>query len=156
MAYESNAIDSETIEQARVVARALNSLLAGTQAPSRLDVASLAKRLLALNGSASAGPLPSLTEAHLAPGGARKDQLCWVDGLEGLVAMGPLEAPDGPVQQVPVLRDARDAFERAYLRAVLRRTRGNVTAAAKLAGRNRTDFYELLHRRRVSPREFKG
>ena len=146
MAYESNAIDSETIEQARVVARALNSLLAGTQAPSRLDVASLAKRLLALNGSASAGPLPSPTEGHLR----------WVDGLEGLVAMGPLEAPDGPVQQVPVLRDARDAFERAYLRALLRRTHGNVTAAAKLAGRNRTDFYELLHRRRVSPREFKG
>ncbi|MDB4943570.1 MAG: Response regulator of zinc sigma-54-dependent two-component system [Labilithrix sp.] len=47
---------------------------------------------------------------------------------------------------LPPLREARDAFERAYLDALLLRTNGNVTAAAKMAGRNRTDFYDLMRR----------
>jgi two-component system, NtrC family, response regulator GlrR len=46
----------------------------------------------------------------------------------------------------PTLRDARDLLDRAYLNAVLARTSGNVTLAAKLAGRNRTDLYDLLRR----------
>ena len=55
----------------------------------------------------------------------------------------------------PPLREARDAFERAYLDAVLSRSNGNVTAAAKLAGRNRTDFYDLMRRHGRSPQEYK-
>lgn len=51
---------------------------------------------------------------------------------------------DGPLP--PPLREARDAFERGYLDMVLLRSGGNVAAAAKLAGRNRTDFYDLLRR----------
>lgn len=62
-------------------------------------------------------------------------------------------SPDGSA--FPILRDARDAFERAYLQTVLRRARGNVTVASRVAGRNRTDFYELLRRRRVTPSDFK-
>lgn len=42
--------------------------------------------------------------------------------------------------------DARDAFERDYLVRVLQITEGNVSQAARLAGRNRTDFYKLLQR----------
>jgi two-component system response regulator GlrR len=55
----------------------------------------------------------------------------------------------------PPLREARDAFERAYLDAVLSRASGNVTAAAKIAGRNRTDFYDLMRRHGRSPADFK-
>ncbi|HVH44143.1 MAG TPA: helix-turn-helix domain-containing protein, partial [Labilithrix sp.] len=55
----------------------------------------------------------------------------------------------------PPLREARDAFERAYLDAVLSRSAGNVTAAAKLAGRNRTDFYDLMRRHGRSPQDHK-
>jgi two-component system response regulator GlrR len=55
----------------------------------------------------------------------------------------------------PPLREARDAFERAYLDAVLSRSNGNVTAAAKLAGRNRTDFYDLMRRHGCSPQDHK-
>ena len=55
--------------------------------------------------------------------------------------------------QLPPLREARDAFERAYLDALLQHTNGNVTSAAKTAGRNRTDFYDLLRRHGRSPRE---
>ena len=49
---------------------------------------------------------------------------------------------------LPSLREAREAFDRAYLEEALRRAGGNVTSAAKLAGRNRTDFHDLLRRRR--------
>jgi two-component system response regulator GlrR len=38
---------------------------------------------------------------------------------------------------------------------LLQITRGNVTQAAKLAGRNRTDFYKLLNRHGVQPDDFK-
>jgi two-component system response regulator GlrR len=55
----------------------------------------------------------------------------------------------------PPLREARDAFERAYLDAILARSSGNVTAAAKLAGRNRTDFYDLMRRHGCSPQPHK-
>ena len=50
---------------------------------------------------------------------------------------------------------ARDEFTRTYLAQLLQITRGNVTQAAKLAGRNRTDFYKLLNRHEVQPDEFK-
>jgi two-component system response regulator GlrR len=57
---------------------------------------------------------------------------------------------------LPSLRDARDVFERAYLEACLVRSGGNVAVAAKLAGRNRTDFYDLLRRHGLSPADFKS
>ncbi len=47
---------------------------------------------------------------------------------------------------LPPMREARDAFERAYVDTALARASGNVALAAKLAGRNRTDFYDLLRR----------
>ncbi len=58
-------------------------------------------------------------------------------------------APDAP--PFPTLREARDALEAAYLDTVLQRAGGNVAQAARLAGRNRTDFYDLLRRHGRSP-----
>ena len=57
--------------------------------------------------------------------------------------------------RVPTFDEARDEFTRSYLTQLLQITRGNVTQAAKLAGRNRTDFYKLLSRHEVSPDDFK-
>lgn len=57
---------------------------------------------------------------------------------------------------LPPLREARDAFERAYLVEVMRRAEGNVSAAARMAERNRTDFHDLLRRHGLSPAEFRG
>ncbi|MET0342320.1 MAG: response regulator [Polyangiales bacterium] len=57
---------------------------------------------------------------------------------------------------LPPLRDAREAFDRAYLEELLRRVGGNVSAAARMAGRNRTDFYELLHRYALNPVDFRA
>jgi two-component system response regulator GlrR len=65
--------------------------------------------------------------------------------------MDPYASSDAPLP--PPLREARDAFERAYLDAVLSRSNGNVTAAAKVAGRNRTDFYDLMRRHGRSPQD---
>jgi len=53
------------------------------------------------------------------------------------------------------LQDARDQFERNYLIRLLQMTNGNVTQAAKLAKRNRTEFYRLLSRHGMNPSLFK-
>jgi len=54
------------------------------------------------------------------------------------------------------LDDAKRAFERDYLIRILRITSGNVTQAAKLAQRNRTEFYKLLDRHQLQPGMFKA
>jgi two-component system response regulator GlrR len=53
------------------------------------------------------------------------------------------------------LKDARDAFERKYLAQVLALTEGNVSQAAKLAGKYRADFYDLLKKHQLKVDEFK-
>jgi two-component system response regulator GlrR len=52
--------------------------------------------------------------------------------------------------------DARRRFEREYLTQLLKITEGNVTQAARLAKRNRTEFYKLLGRHQLEPKIFKG
>ena len=71
---------------------------------------------------------------------------------ENLVA----EALEGLGSAPPTLDEARAAFERRYLAGLLRATNGNVTNAARLAGRNRTEFYKLLHRHELDPKQFRG
>jgi len=51
--------------------------------------------------------------------------------------------------------DARDEFTRNYLSQILQITMGNVSQAARLAKRNRTDFYKLLSRHDLNPDSFK-
>jgi len=51
--------------------------------------------------------------------------------------------------------EARKTFEREYLVRLLKITGGNVTQAAQLAKRNRTEFYKLLQRHRLEPAMFK-
>jgi len=50
---------------------------------------------------------------------------------------------------------ARRQFERDYLVQLLKLTAGNVSQAARLAQRNRTDFYALLGRHQLEPGAFK-
>ncbi|HLU62204.1 MAG TPA: sigma 54-interacting transcriptional regulator [Gammaproteobacteria bacterium] len=56
---------------------------------------------------------------------------------------------------LPSLATARDEFTRRYLAQLLRVTRGNVSRAARMADRNRTDFYKLLKRFQLDPSQFK-
>jgi two-component system response regulator GlrR len=65
------------------------------------------------------------------------------------------EKPSGANESLRPLRDARDAFERDYLVQVLSMTEGNVSQAAKLAGKYRADFYDLLKKHDLKTDEFK-
>ena len=51
---------------------------------------------------------------------------------------------------------ARKNFEREYLVRLLKATNGSVTQAARLAQRNRTEFYKLLQRHELTPALFKN
>jgi len=53
------------------------------------------------------------------------------------------------------LKEARDAFEREYLKKLLRSTSGNVSRSADLAGKYRADLYNLLKKHNLSPADFK-
>lgn len=57
--------------------------------------------------------------------------------------------------KVPTYDEARESFARDYLTHNLQSTSGNVSQSARLAKRNRTDFYKLLARYRVEPDDFK-
>ena len=50
---------------------------------------------------------------------------------------------------------ARDRFEFDYLARLLEMTEGNIAQAARLAGRNRSEFYKLLHKHKLEPELFR-
>jgi two-component system, NtrC family, response regulator GlrR len=58
-------------------------------------------------------------------------------------------------QRWPTLTEARDAFEQQYLLKLLKMTDGNVTRAAELAGRNRTDMHKLMKKHELHSVDFK-
>ena len=68
---------------------------------------------------------------------------------------GAQDRSSGSDEIIKPLKDARDAFEREYLTQVLALTEGNVSHAAKLAGKYRADFYDLLKKHQLSVTEFK-
>jgi two-component system response regulator GlrR len=57
---------------------------------------------------------------------------------------------------IPSFNEARADFERRYLIKLLQITEGNVTHAARIAQRNRTDFYKLLHKHQLEAAQFKA
>ncbi len=61
----------------------------------------------------------------------------------------------GNPTRLPSFDEARDEFTRNYLSQILQITTGNVSQAARLAKRNRTDFYKLLSRHQLLPDDFK-
>ncbi|MFB6259173.1 MAG: sigma 54-interacting transcriptional regulator, partial [Thiohalorhabdaceae bacterium] len=84
--------------------------------------------------------------------------------VEQLVTLSPTPIiPEDLVQRalnedpedLPSFADARSKFERDYLVRVLQMTGGNVSKAARLAKRNRTEFYKLLNRHQLDPSLFK-
>jgi two-component system response regulator GlrR len=51
--------------------------------------------------------------------------------------------------------EARDRFEFGYLTNLLEMTEGNVAQAARLAERNRSEFYKLLNKHELEPALFR-
>jgi two-component system response regulator GlrR len=58
-------------------------------------------------------------------------------------------------ERLESLAMARDGFERDYLVRLLQITDGNVSQAARIAERNRTEFYKLLKKHRLDPELFR-
>ena len=58
--------------------------------------------------------------------------------------------------KIQTFDEARFEFGQRYLVRLLQMTGGNVAQAARIAGRNRTDFYKILNRHHVAPALFKS
>ncbi len=63
-------------------------------------------------------------------------------------------ATDG--DEVPSFKDAKRAFETRYVEGLLRRCSGNISRAARLAKKDRKDFYDVIRRTGVDPGEFRN
>ncbi len=60
------------------------------------------------------------------------------------------------MQRLDSFEEARRRFEYDYLTRLLKLTQGSVTHAARLAKRNRTEFYKLLQRHGIEAAHFKS
>jgi two-component system response regulator GlrR len=139
-----------------------------TLAERREDIPLLANEfLLRLGARYRRGPLsfsPEALELLVSaqwPGNVRQ----LLNVIEQAVALAATEViPESLIRQaldagdtsLTPLDEARKAFERDYLVRILKITGGNVTKAARLAGRNRTEFYRLLERHSLEPSVFKA
>ncbi len=79
--------------------------------------------------------------------------LCKTTTIPASLTKSALQDKPAPMQ---TLKEAKSAFERNYLISVLRVTAGHVANAAKIAGRNRTEFYKLLNQHNIDPVQFRN
>ena len=61
-----------------------------------------------------------------------------------------------PAMEALSYTEAKQRFERNYLVLLLKLTEGNVADAARIADRNRTEFYRLLQKYDLTPAMFRG
>jgi two-component system response regulator GlrR len=57
---------------------------------------------------------------------------------------------------VPSFKEAKRAFETRYVEGLLRRCSGNISRAARMAKKDRKDFYDVIRRTGVDPTQFRG
>ena len=98
--------------------------------------------------------------SHDWPGNVRELE----NAVEAAVTMADqdviTEAMILPTRQPPQgghksLKDAKEDFEKDYLIGLITLTQGNVTRAAKLAGKYRSDLYELLKKYNLNAADFR-
>ncbi|MDG2049286.1 MAG: sigma 54-interacting transcriptional regulator [Myxococcota bacterium] len=58
-------------------------------------------------------------------------------------------------EEVPSFKEAKRAFETRYVESLLRRCAGNISRAARLAKKDRKDFYDVIRRTGVDPTQFR-
>ncbi|MDY7037748.1 MAG: sigma-54 dependent transcriptional regulator [Thermodesulfobacteriota bacterium] len=66
-----------------------------------------------------------------------------------------LPAQTGEGDRLRPLKEAKRGFEKNYVVQILELTRGNISRAAKLAGKYRADFYDLLKKHALNPEDFR-
>jgi two-component system response regulator GlrR len=59
-------------------------------------------------------------------------------------------------EEVGSFRDAKRAFEREYVSRVLRLCDGNISRAARIARKDRKDFYDVMRRNAINPSDFRS
>ena len=57
--------------------------------------------------------------------------------------------------KVPSFKEAKRQFERQYISQVLRASHGNISRAARLAQKDRKDFYDVMRRNSIDPKTFR-
>ena len=85
--------------------------------------------------------------------GERIRQALRLAGSGAITAEALLLATDG--EEVPSFKEAKRAFETRYVKGLLRRCGGNISRAARLAKKDRKDFYDVIRRTGVDPSEFR-
>jgi len=61
----------------------------------------------------------------------------------------------GELEEVPSFKEAKRAFETRYVVGLLRRCNGNISRAARLAKKDRKDFYDVIRRTGIDPTDFR-
>lgn len=94
------------------------------------------------------------------PGNVRQlrnvmEQVCVLSSTQVVSEQMVTNALRGKDDKMQPLAEAQTEFERDYLLSLLRTTGGNVTHAAKLAKRNRTEFYKLLNKHKLDAALFR-
>ena len=59
-------------------------------------------------------------------------------------------------EDIPSFRDAKRSFEHEYVTRVLRLCRGNISRAARIAKKDRKDFYDVMRRNAIDPQDFRN
>ena len=59
-------------------------------------------------------------------------------------------------EEVVPFKIAKRAFETRYVEGLLRRCHGNISRAARLARKDRKDFYDVIRRTGVEPSQFRS
>ncbi len=73
----------------------------------------------------------------------------------GAISSEALLLAAADLEQVPSFKDAKRAFETRYVVGLLRRCGGNISRAARLAKKDRKDFYDVIRRTGIDPTEFR-
>ncbi len=77
---------------------------------------------------------------------------------ENMISDEVIILPDSkPIEnQFKSFKEAKKDFEKEYLTQLLNSAKGNITKASKLAGKYRADFYNLMRKYQLRPKDFKG
>ncbi len=80
-----------------------------------------------------------------------------VMSAQDMITLDLLPLNPGKTQgTIQPLTEAKESFEREYLRDLLRATEGNISRASQIAGRYRADFYKLLKKYGLHPSDNQG
>ncbi len=138
-----------------------------TLAERREDIPLLARHFLSTLAQKYRKPLRGLAPEAIEllsrvawPGNVRQlfnvvEKCVALASSEWVTAAQVERALNRPVEDLESFDEGRRRFERDYLVRLLKTTEGNVTVAARLAKRNRSDFYTLLARHQLEPGSFK-